>query len=90
MPTNELSTKPSHVLSTVLKPVGIENLGNTCYLSTLLPQHPDPDHILGCTTEKEIDPEENIKKRPHYNQYFWWILSLTVKLHLTAKCLWKD
>jgi ubiquitin C-terminal hydrolase len=27
---------PAHVLPTVLKPVGIKNLGHTCYLSTLL------------------------------------------------------
>jgi hypothetical protein len=36
MPPDEVLAKPAHVLSTVLKPVGIENLGHNCYLSTLL------------------------------------------------------
>ena len=36
MPTNEPSAMPAHVLSTVVKPVGIKNLGHTCYCSTLL------------------------------------------------------
>jgi ubiquitin C-terminal hydrolase len=36
MPTNKLLAMPAHVLSTVLKPAGIENLGNTCYISTLM------------------------------------------------------
>jgi hypothetical protein len=35
MPSNDLSAMPAHVLPTVLKPVGIKNLGNTCYINTL-------------------------------------------------------
>jgi hypothetical protein len=58
MPTHELLDMPAHVLSTVLKPVGIKNLGHTCYLSTLL------QIFFGCTIQKEIDPEETTKKVP--------------------------
>jgi hypothetical protein len=36
MPPNDLSAMPAYVFSTILKPVGIKNLGQTCYLSTLL------------------------------------------------------
>ena len=36
MPPNDISAMPAHVLPTVLKPVGIKNLGHTCYLNTLL------------------------------------------------------
>ncbi len=58
MPPNEALAKPAHVLSAFLKPVGIENLGHTCHLGTLL------DYIFGCTTPKEIDTKETTKKHP--------------------------
>ena len=36
MPPNEILDTPAHVLPTILKPVGIKNLGHTCYMNTLL------------------------------------------------------
>ena len=36
MPPNDLLAMPAHLLSTVVKPVGNANLGNSCYLSTLM------------------------------------------------------
>jgi ubiquitin C-terminal hydrolase len=36
LPTHELSAMPAHILSAVLKPVGIRTLGHTCHLNTLM------------------------------------------------------
>ena len=82
MPPNEILAKPAHALSTVLKPVGIKNLGHTCYLNTLM-------QIIFCVVplRKKLIQKKQPKNVPKiYNRYFLWILRLTVKLYLTALC----
>jgi hypothetical protein len=82
MPPNEILAKPAHALSTVLKPVGIKNLGHTCYLNTLM-------QIIFWVVplRKKLIQKKQPKNVPKtYIQYFLWILRLTVKLYLTALC----
>ena len=80
MPPNETLAMPANVLSTVLKPVGIKTLGHTCYINTLF-------QILFWVVPLRkglIQKKQSKKTQKHYDQYFHWILRLTVKLYLAA------
>jgi hypothetical protein len=58
MPATDMLAMPAHVLSTVLKPVGIKKSW-----THLLPQYPNSDNILGPITQKKIARKEIFKKR---------------------------
>jgi ubiquitin C-terminal hydrolase len=80
LPTNELLAMPSHVLSIVLKPVGIKNIGHTCHLITLT------QIILWVVPLRKrlIEKKLSTNDPKNYNQYFRFILRLTVIFYLKA------